>query len=156
MSPVRIVSKNVHKLKTPTSALGAKVTHEHETKKSRVNVKNESNARIIPGDGEVADMVQSPVHRRTFGSDGTSTGRRKLRGMPANENASNRGGLNHATGPVVAPRRSDRHKGLSTTTAVPQNDDASREMEPRQVRRLPYWIDNHLNFFLAPVASYSY
>jgi hypothetical protein len=130
----RIASKNVNKPKTPKSAQAAKATRERERGKSRVDAKTERDARIMLNDSEVADVLQSPVHRSTFGSDGTSTIKRKLRGMPDNESASNRGRHNHATSPAIAPRRSDRQKGLGTSATVPQDDDALIETEPRQVR----------------------
>lgn len=115
----RIVGKNVNKSKTPKSAPAAKATHELERGKSRVNAKTERDAPIMLGDG-------------------TLTSKRRLRGMPDNESASNRGRHNHAASPVIAPRRSDRHKGLATSASVPPDDDASIDTESRQVRRLPF------------------
>lgn len=130
----RIVSKNVNKPKTPKSAPAAKATHERQRGKSRVDAKTEKDARIMLDNSEVANVLLSPVHRSTFSSDGTSTIKRRLRGMSENESASNRGRHNHATSPAIAPRRSDRQKGLGTSATVPQDDDALIEAEPRQVR----------------------
>lgn len=136
ISPTKSTSAriNVNKPKTPKSALAAKATHEREKRISRVNTKTEKDARIMLDDGEV---VQSPVHRKTFDCDGSPISKRRLRGMPDNESASNRSKHNQASSAVTAPRRSDRHRGLSTSATVPQDDDGLIETEPLQVRRLP-------------------
>jgi len=119
---MRSLSKNVHKPKTSKSArnsFGATTKREREKGKSRI---------VESEDDEVeADVLQHPIRRRAFASDVISTSKRKLRGVPDNESPSNRGRNKHATGPSVAPRRSERHKVLGNGAAVPQDDDMSGE-----------------------------
>jgi hypothetical protein len=136
---MRSIAKNVHKPKMSKNAknsFGAITTREREKGKSRAVAKDRRDSDIESEDEEAeADVLQHPIHRRAVVRDVIPTHKRKLRGVLDNESPSDRGRSKHATGPSVAPRRSDRHKVLSNSAPVPQDDDTSGEMES-QVRHL--------------------